>query len=204
MSAAPSQELDSFIDEKKAAPLPFVEPPGYQATPGVDSPPPPHGEPEQRRCCRRRCRRFGHFFLAAFFLWLGARFLLRHCELRRFGPHHWVLVCSPSRRPLAWPADVAPLSSLRVTTLSLASMTDTRTAHITPTTISMPVWMPVIGPSTNPMKGITIMINLMRGAGQSSLFRAPRTTYSCSRRGSMHGECCILPRLPIERILGLM
>ena len=104
MSCAPSEALEPSIDEKKEAPLLSVDPPSYQATaPGVDSPPPPHGEPEQRKCCRRRCRRFGHFLVAAFFVWLAARFLLRHCDLRRFGPHHWVWLYSLAIRPLAWP-----------------------------------------------------------------------------------------------------
>ena len=103
MSSAPSQELEPFIDEKKVARLPSVELPSYQATTsGVDSPS-PHEEPDQRRCCRRRGRRFGHFFFAAFFLWLAARLLIRHCELRRLGPHHWVCAYSPATRPLAWP-----------------------------------------------------------------------------------------------------
>ena len=103
MSATPSQELEPFIDEKKVAPLPFVEPPSYQTTASGVDPSPPDGEPDQRKCCRRRCRRFVHFLVAGFFLWLGARFLLRHCELRRLGPHHWVCVYSPATRPLAWP-----------------------------------------------------------------------------------------------------
>ncbi|KAI9508246.1 hypothetical protein F5148DRAFT_931999 [Russula earlei] len=54
---------------------------GYPATPA----PPEHCQPSRRRRC---CRRFGHFLLVALFLWLTARFLMRHCELRRLGPDH--------------------------------------------------------------------------------------------------------------------
>jgi hypothetical protein len=78
--------------EEKVAPAPSAQPPSYQVAAEAPAPPAPgppehdeHGHPKR---CRRRCRRFGHFLAAAFLLWLAARFIVRHCELRRMGPPH--------------------------------------------------------------------------------------------------------------------
>jgi len=75
------------------ATVPSAQPPSYQvaaeAPPAPPpAPPPPEHEDGHPRRCRRRCRHFGHFLAAAFFLWLAARFLVRHCKLRRMGPSH--------------------------------------------------------------------------------------------------------------------
>ncbi len=63
-------------------------PPRYQAA--SEASPPADPEPDQSRCCRhrRRFRRFGHFFIGLLFLWFAARYVVRHCELRRFAPPH--------------------------------------------------------------------------------------------------------------------
>lgn len=63
-------------------------PPSYQTA----SEAAPDSEPAQSGCCRhrRRCRRFGHFVVALLVLWLTARHIVRHCQLRRFAhpdPH---------------------------------------------------------------------------------------------------------------------
>ncbi len=65
-------------------------PPSYQAA-SEASPPPADPEPDQSRCCRhrRRCRRFGYFFICLLFLWFAARYVVRHCELRRFAPPYY-------------------------------------------------------------------------------------------------------------------
>jgi hypothetical protein len=93
MSTALSQAPDPSTDEKKVALLPSAELPSYQAA-APEAPPPPSEEPS-----RRRRRRFGHFLVAAIFLWFTARYLFRHCELRRIGPHHLSWVHSPSPSP---------------------------------------------------------------------------------------------------------
>lgn len=87
--------LSPHTDEK-VDPLAKVErvpsdqlPPSYQTAASEAGPPPPPDA--ESRCCRhrRRCRRFGHFFIALFFLWLTAHYIVRHCRLRRFErPHH--------------------------------------------------------------------------------------------------------------------
>jgi len=86
--SSPKEPL--LATEEKVDPVPSAQPPSYQVAAGAPTPPPPppeheHGHPSR---CRRRCRRFGHFLVATFFLWLAARFIFRHCELRRMGPPH--------------------------------------------------------------------------------------------------------------------
>lgn len=81
---------DDKVDSK-VGPVPLDQlPPSYQAASEAAAPPPADPEPDQSRCCRRRrrCRRFGHFFIALFFLWLTARYIVRHCQLRRFAHPH--------------------------------------------------------------------------------------------------------------------
>ncbi|KAH9036846.1 hypothetical protein EDB85DRAFT_1938979 [Lactarius pseudohatsudake] len=73
--------------DEKVALAPTVQPPSYQIT----TEPPPgdaeSGRPDHRR---RRFRRFFHFFFAALFIWVTARHVIRHCEMRRrFGPPHF-------------------------------------------------------------------------------------------------------------------
>lgn len=60
-------------------------PPGYQVAAPAEAPPPPGHQCDHRR---RRFRRFGHFLIAAACLWFAARFIVRHCELRRLAPPH--------------------------------------------------------------------------------------------------------------------
>jgi hypothetical protein len=96
MSAADSPQcplLSTHTDDKvdlKVDPVPSDQlPPSYQAASEAPPPPPADAEPESR-CSRyrRRCRRFGHFFIALFFLWLTARYIVRHCQFRRFAHPH--------------------------------------------------------------------------------------------------------------------
>ncbi len=103
----PTHADESVKVDLKLESLPDLPPPSYQVT--SEAPPPPaHPGSEQHSGCRRRCRRFGHFFIAGLFLWLIASYIVRHCELRRFGPPHsddfpWVcllqygLLTSPDR-----------------------------------------------------------------------------------------------------------
>ena len=79
--------LPVATDDKVAHVASAQPPPSYQATPPAETAPPP---PPGHRCDRRRrCfRRFGHFLIATLLLWFAARFIVRHCELRRFAPAH--------------------------------------------------------------------------------------------------------------------
>ncbi|KAN0111748.1 hypothetical protein V8E52_008128 [Russula decolorans] len=101
MSSAQSAEspqrplLSAHTDDKvdhKVEPVPSDQlPPSYQAASEAPPPPPTDAaEPDQSRCCRhrRRCRRFAHFFIALLFLWFTARYIVRHCQLRRFAHPH--------------------------------------------------------------------------------------------------------------------
>jgi len=99
MSSAESPQrplLSTHTDDKmdlKVNPLAVPSdqlPPCYQAASEASPLPPADAEPDQSRCCRhrRRCRRFGHFFIALLFLWLTARYIVRHCQLRRFAHPH--------------------------------------------------------------------------------------------------------------------
>ena len=78
-------------DDKVDAKVPLDQlPPSYQDASEAAPPPPADPDSDQSGCCRRRrrCRRFGHFLVALFFLWLTARFVVRHCQLRRFAHPH--------------------------------------------------------------------------------------------------------------------
>lgn len=82
--------LPVATDDKVAAHVASAQPPpppSYQATSPAEAAPPP---PPAHRCDRRRrCfRRFGHFLIGAILLWFAARYIVRHCELRRFAPGH--------------------------------------------------------------------------------------------------------------------
>jgi hypothetical protein len=99
MSSAESPQrplLAAYTDDKadlkeEAVPLDQL-PPSYQAASEAPPPPPADAEPDpdQSRCCRhrRRYRRFGHFVVALLFLWFTARYIVRHCQLRRFAHPH--------------------------------------------------------------------------------------------------------------------
>lgn len=74
----------SFVQpaDEKVEPAPTVQPPSCQITTTLqDVRHPIHH--------RRPLRRLFHFFLAALFIWVTARHILRHCERRRFGPPHF-------------------------------------------------------------------------------------------------------------------
>ena len=102
MSSAESPQrplLSASTDDKvpvdlKVDPVPSDQlPPSYQAASKQAPPPTPPtdgGEPDQSRCSRHRhrCRRFVHFFIALSILWLTARYIVRHCRLRRFAHPH--------------------------------------------------------------------------------------------------------------------
>ena len=77
-------DTDDKVDAKVE---PDQLPPSYQAASEAPAPPPTDSE---SRCCRRRrrCRRIGHFFIALFVLWLTARYIVRHCQIRRFDNLH--------------------------------------------------------------------------------------------------------------------
>src|SRR6266852_6587840 len=79
--------LTAHTDDKvdaKVEPVPTDQlPPSYQAA--SEAPP---ADSESKCCRRRRCRRVGHFLIVIFFLWLGARYVVRHCQLRRFDRPH--------------------------------------------------------------------------------------------------------------------
>jgi hypothetical protein len=178
--------------EEKVAPAPSAQPPSYQVAAEAPAPPAPgppehdeHGHPKR---CRRRCRRFGHFLAAAFLLWLAARFLVRHCELRRMGPPHhpghfpWVrhpllvvFLCLPSL------TDTTLLPSfLRV----LAGVITRDIITIIPLAKSIPALIPPIGPSLILASGIS-PIGPTCGGARNSRCRAPAMTSFCSPRGSM-------------------
>lgn len=74
----------SFVPtDEKVAPVPTVELPNYQLViPTLQD----VRHPVHRR---RPLRRLFHFFLAALFIWVTARHIIRHCERRRFGPPHF-------------------------------------------------------------------------------------------------------------------
>lgn len=72
------------LTDEKLSPVPSAQPPSYQVVP--PGTPPAHAEPDRPSHCRRRCRRFGHFLVATLFIWFTVRYVLRHCELRRFDP----------------------------------------------------------------------------------------------------------------------
>ncbi|KAH9171093.1 hypothetical protein EDB89DRAFT_1194704 [Lactarius sanguifluus] len=84
----PSFVLMSFgqpiQSDEKVALAPTVQPPSYQIT----TEPPGDAESGRPVHRRRRFRRFCHFFFAALFIWVSARHVIRHCEMRRFGPPH--------------------------------------------------------------------------------------------------------------------
>ncbi|KAF8273741.1 hypothetical protein EI94DRAFT_1826128 [Lactarius quietus] len=68
--------------DEKVAPPPTMQPPSYQISMvHSDIEPAIHYR-------RRRFRRLFHLFFAALFIWVTARYVLRHCERRRFGPPH--------------------------------------------------------------------------------------------------------------------
>lgn len=77
---------DDKVDPQAAAAA--QPPPSYKDTAPAEAPPPP--PPGHHHCGhrRRRFRRFGHFLIAAVLLFFAARFIVRHCELRRFAPPH--------------------------------------------------------------------------------------------------------------------
>ena len=87
-------------------------PPSYQVAAPAEAPPPPGHQCDHRR---RRFRRFGHFLIAAVFLWFAARFIVRHCELRRLAPPHpdddfpWVRLFCQDGSSVAWSLTPAPL-----------------------------------------------------------------------------------------------
>ena len=71
--------------DEKVAFAPTVQPPSYRmTTPSADAESEP-GRPIHRRRFRRLC----HFFIAALFIWVTARHVLRHCEERKFGRSHF-------------------------------------------------------------------------------------------------------------------
>jgi hypothetical protein len=84
---------DDKVDLKEEAVPSDQLPPSYQAaSEAPPAPPPADAEPDadQSRCSRhcRRYRRFGRFVVALLFLWFTARFIVRHCQLRRFAHPH--------------------------------------------------------------------------------------------------------------------
>lgn len=86
----PPTHTDDKVDSK-VEPVPLDQlPPSYQAASEAAAPPPADPDPDRSRCCRRRrrCRRFGYIFIGLFFLWLTARHIVRHCQLRRFAHPH--------------------------------------------------------------------------------------------------------------------
>lgn len=78
-----STYTDSKVDPKVDLDQP---PPGYQTASEAPLPPPADPEPDQSGCRRHRRRwgRFGHFAISLLFLWHTARYIMHHCELRRF------------------------------------------------------------------------------------------------------------------------
>jgi hypothetical protein len=84
----PNGPLLPVATDEKVVPVASAQPPpSYQGTPPAEAAHPP--SPADRRDRRRRCfRRFGHFLIAALLLWFAGRFIVRHCELRRFAPSH--------------------------------------------------------------------------------------------------------------------
>jgi hypothetical protein len=89
MSAADSPKCPlTHTDDKvdlKVDPMPSDQlAPSYQASSEAPPPTPANAELDQSRCSRCRRRRFGHLFIALFFLWLTARYIVRHYQLRRF------------------------------------------------------------------------------------------------------------------------
>jgi hypothetical protein len=83
MSSLHPPQGPPFDADDKVDPVPsWQPPPSYLAASEEDpSPPPPANQSERRR---RRFRRFGHFLVVALFVWLTVRYIVRHCELRRF------------------------------------------------------------------------------------------------------------------------
>ncbi|KAI0284577.1 hypothetical protein BGY98DRAFT_947614 [Russula aff. rugulosa BPL654] len=89
--------LSTYTDEKadsKVDPLPSDQlPPSYQAASEAAAPPPSaDSEPDKSRCCRRRgrCSRYIHFIIpvAVVALWLVTRYIVMHCQQRRFAHPH--------------------------------------------------------------------------------------------------------------------
>jgi hypothetical protein len=84
--------LSTHTDEKVDPKVELVPsdqlPPSYQAASEAPPPPPADSELAESRCCRHRrlWRRFGHFFIpvAVVLLWLTTRYVVRHCQQRRF------------------------------------------------------------------------------------------------------------------------
>jgi hypothetical protein len=166
-----------------------LPPPSYQVT--SEAPPPPaHPGSEQHSCCRRRCRRFGHLFIAGLFLWLTARYIVRHCELRRFGSPHpddfpWVcllqyrLLTSPDRTPLPFFRAILP-----------GSFSGLIAGTTTPVT-STPVLMLLIGSKLSPLMDF-ILPDSRCGRGQNCPCPAPRMISFCFPLDSITGAFYIL------------
>ncbi|KAF8480218.1 hypothetical protein DFH94DRAFT_692559 [Russula ochroleuca] len=98
MSSLHPPQGPPFDADDKVDPVPsWQPPPSYLAASEEDpSPPPPANQSERRR---RRFRRFGHFLVVALFVWLTVRYIVRHCELRRFAHSEDFPWGPPGRRP---------------------------------------------------------------------------------------------------------